>query len=28
MPKTTVLSYNEVAPARSVVTAAVVRMED
>jgi flagellar biosynthesis protein FlhA len=28
MPKTTVLSYNEVAPARAVVTAAVVRMED
>ncbi|MBL8858657.1 MAG: flagellar biosynthesis protein FlhA [Planctomycetes bacterium] len=28
MPKTTVLSYNEVALARSVVTAAVVRMED
>ena len=28
MPKTTVLSYNEVAPARSVVTAAVVRMEE
>lgn len=28
MPKTTVLSYNEVAPARTVVTTAVVRMED
>ena len=28
MPKTAVLSYNEIQPARSVVTAAIVRMEE
>jgi flagellar biosynthesis component FlhA len=28
LPKVAVLSYNEVAPARSIQTTAIVRMED